>query len=92
MGANSQTYFSFVAFLQNWLIFPTIIGILTFLYNVSFEFTAEDSPADFLYAFMIMLWSIIFYTKWEHKEKWTKVCEQTGYSDDWSEFQNLVDR
>lgn len=67
LGANSQTYFAFVAFLQTWLVFPTVIGLVTFLYNALFEFTAEDSPADFLYAFFIMLWSIIFYTKWEHK-------------------------
>ena len=92
LGANSQTYFAFVAFMQTWLLFPTIIGIVTFLYNAFFEFTADDSPADFLYAFFIMLWSIIFYTKWEHKEKWTSVCEQTGYNEEWSDYQNLVDR
>lgn len=92
LGANSQTYFAFVTFMQKWLLFPTVIGIITFLYNISFEFTAEDSPADFLYAFIIMVWSIVYFTQWEHKEKWTAACEQTGYSDDWSEFQNLVDR
>lgn len=36
VGANSQTYFAFVAFLQKWLIIPTIIGILTFVCNVMF--------------------------------------------------------
>lgn len=81
LGANSQAYFAFLAFLQKWLIIPTIIGILTFLYNVMYEFTADDSPADFLYAFAIMIWSIIFFTQWEHKEKWTAACEQTGYAD-----------
>lgn len=64
MGANSQTYFAFVAFLQKWIIIPAIIGIVTFLYNVSYELTADDSPADFLYAFAVMIWSIIFVTQW----------------------------
>jgi len=36
LGANSQTYFAFVAFMQTWLLFPTIIGIVTFLYNAFF--------------------------------------------------------
>jgi hypothetical protein len=92
LGANSQTYFAFIAFLQKWLVIPTIIGIMTFLYNVVFEFTADDSPADFLYAFAIMIWSIVFYTQWEHREKWTAACEQTGYADEWSEHQNIVDK
>jgi hypothetical protein len=84
LGANLQSYFDFVAFMQRWLIFPTIVGIITTICNIVFKFTAEDSPADFLYAFMIMVWSIVFVTQWEHREKWTAVTEQTGYSDDWS--------
>lgn len=39
-----------------------------------------------------MIWSIIFVTQWEHREKWTAACEQTGYSDGWSEHQNMVDK
>jgi hypothetical protein len=74
LSANSQTYFNFVAFLQRWLLFPTIIGLLTMVCNIVFEFTAEDSPADFIYALLIMVWSIVFVTKWEHREKWTAVC------------------
>lgn len=92
LGANSQTYFDFVGFLQRWLVFPALIGVVTSLYNYVFQYTAEDSPADFFYAFVIMIWSIIFVTQWEHREKWTAACEKTGYSDEWSEFQNLVDR
>ena len=67
LSANEQTYFSFVAFLQRWLIFPTIIGLLTVFLNIFFEFTADDSPVDFIYALIIMVWSIVFVTKWEHR-------------------------
>ena len=33
LGANSQSYFDFVGFLQRWLVFPALIGVLTSLYN-----------------------------------------------------------
>ncbi len=64
LGANSQTYFAFVAFLQKWLVFPALVGVLTSILNYVFDYTAEDSPADFIYAFIIMIWSIIFVTQW----------------------------
>ena len=67
LGANSQTYFAFVAFLQKWLVFPALVGVLTTIWNYVFHYTAEDSPADFIYAFIIMIWSIIFVTQWEHR-------------------------
>jgi hypothetical protein len=92
VGTNSQTYFDFVSFLQSWLLFPAAVGLLTVFFNIFFQFTAEDSPGDFLYALLIMVWSVVFITKWEQHEKWTKACEQTGYSDDWTEHQNIVDR
>ena len=33
IGANSQTYFDFISFFQTWLIFPTIVGLITILFN-----------------------------------------------------------
>ena len=91
VGANSQTYFDFVAFMQRWLVLPATIGLLTFLFNVFFEYTADDSPGDFLYAFIIMIWSVVFITKWEHAEKWTEACNSVGYSEEWSYHQDIVD-
>lgn len=64
-GANGQTYFEFVGFMQKWLIFPTIIGLLTVAANSYFEYTADNSPLDFFYALFIMIWSILFITRWE---------------------------
>lgn len=36
LSANEQTYFSFVAFLQRWLLLPSIIGVITILCNIFF--------------------------------------------------------
>jgi hypothetical protein len=92
VGANSQTYFDFINFLQRWLVFPAIIGLLTIFFNIFFNYTADDSPGDFLYALVIMIWSIVYITKWEKSQKWTAACEQTGYNDQWTEHQNIVDK
>lgn len=64
VGANSQSYFDFVSFLQTWLIFPAIVGLATVLFNIFGNYTADDSPGDFLYALVVMIWSIVFITKW----------------------------
>lgn len=64
VGANSETYFDFVAFMQSWLIFPAIIGLATVLFNLLGDYTADDSPGDFLYGLMVMVWSIVFISKW----------------------------
>jgi hypothetical protein len=50
--------------MQKWLIFPVIIGLMTTFFNIAFEYTADDSPGDFVYALFIMVWSIFFITKW----------------------------
>lgn len=92
VGANSQTYFDFVSFLQRWLIFPAVVGVLTILFNIFFNYTADDSPGDFLYGLVIMIWSIVYITRWEQSEKWTAACEQTGYNDQWTEHQNIIDK
>lgn len=73
VGPNIQCYFDFLNFLQKWLLFPMIIGLVTAGFNLFYEFTAEDSPADFIYAFFIMIWSIFFITKWESVLKWKKI-------------------
>lgn len=36
LGSNLQSYFDFVGFLQRWLIFPSVIGILTSVLNTVF--------------------------------------------------------
>lgn len=67
VGANSQTYFDFVSFLQSWLILPAIVGLATVLFNILGNYTADDSPGDFLYGLVVMIWSIVFITRWEKK-------------------------
>lgn len=64
MGANSQTYFEFVSFLQSWLVFPALVGLGTFIFNIVGDYSADDSPGDFIYALIVMIWSIIFITRW----------------------------
>ena len=80
VGPNTQCYFDFVSFLQKWLLFPMIIGLITVFFNMSYEYTADDSPADFFYALFIMLWSIFFITQWEKSLEWKKVKESSGRS------------
>lgn len=67
VGSNSQSYFDFIDFLQKWLIIPAVVGLMTIFFNVFAGYTAEDSPGDFLYALIVMIWSIIFITKWENR-------------------------
>lgn len=50
--------------MQTWLIFPAIVGIATVIFNYFGEYTADDSPGDFLYGLIVMVWSIVFITKW----------------------------
>lgn len=65
LGPNADCYFDFVAFMQGWLIFPMIVGLITVFINSIYEYTAENSPIEFLYALLVMVWSILFITKWE---------------------------
>lgn len=64
IGSNDEIYFEFVSFLQKWLVFPAIIGLLTTMFNYFFEYSADDSPGDFVYSLLIMVWSIYFITSW----------------------------
>lgn len=73
MGPNIDCYFDFVAFLQKWLVFPMIVGLLVVGFNAYYDYTADNSPFDFIYALVIMLWSILFITRWEEIQKWAKV-------------------
>lgn len=73
VGPNTECYFDFVAFLQKWLIFPMIVGLLAIAFNNYYDYTADNSPFDFIYALTIMIWSILFITRWEEIQKWTKV-------------------
>ena len=50
--------------MQKWLIFPAIIGLVTFLFNYMYEFTADDCAGDFVYSLLVMVWSIYFITSW----------------------------
>jgi len=58
--------------MQWWLIFPMIIGLLTVGINYYFDYTADNSPVDFIYAFTVLIWSIVFITSWEKKQEWEK--------------------
>jgi hypothetical protein len=51
--------------MQKWLIFPMIVGLLTIGLNYFYDYDADNSPFDFIYALVIMLWSILFITRWE---------------------------
>jgi hypothetical protein len=89
-GPNAEIYFDFVTFMQKWLIFPMIIGLLTVAINIYFSFTVDNSPVDFIYAIMIMVWSIFFITKWEQRERWHKITDSGGRSDEWLEHQKII--
>lgn len=92
LGPNIDCYFDFVSFMQVWLVFPMIIGILTFAINNYYQYTVQNSPVDFFYALFVMVWSILFITKWEEVEKWMEIKEKSGTSDLWSEHQNMINR
>lgn len=64
VGSNDEIYFEFVGFLQKWLVFPAIIGLITTFFNYFMEYSADDSPGDFVYSLLIMVWSIYFITSW----------------------------
>lgn len=65
VGPNIDCYFDFVEFMQGWLVFPMMVGLLTVGLNSYFDYSADNSPVDFIYALVIMLWSILFITRWE---------------------------
>ena len=93
VGSNDEIYFEFVSFMQKWLVFPAIIGLITTFFNYCFDFSADDSPGDFVYSLLIMIWSIYFITSWENESRWLKTKEESGYNDEaWSEHQNIIDK
>jgi hypothetical protein len=65
LGPNIDCYFSFVSFMQRWLIFPMAIGLISTVLNGYYGYSADNSPFDFIYALFIMIWSILFITRWE---------------------------
>lgn len=87
LGPNIECYFDFVNFFQKWLIFPLIFGIITVAINSYYSYTAENSPVDFLYAWAVMIWSVLFITRWEEIQEWTRIKESPGRSELWSEHQ-----
>ena len=92
LGPNIDCYFDFVTFFQKWLWFPLLVGLLTALVNYSLEYTVDNSPVDFLYAWAVMVWSILFITRWEEVQAWQKVKETPGNSELWSEHQEIVSK
>lgn len=84
VGPNVDCYFEFVSFLQKWLVFPMIVGLLAIALNSAFGYTVDNSPFDFIYALIIMLWSILFITRWEEIQKWAKVKFSSGRSELWT--------
>jgi hypothetical protein len=78
--------------MQKWLIFPMIVGLLTIGLNYFYDYDADNSPFDFIYALVIMLWSILFITRWEEIQRWTKVKETCGRSEIWTERQDLISK
>lgn len=51
--------------MQRYLWLPILAGILTILFNRTMKYTVDNSPADTLYSFVILFWSIVFVSKWD---------------------------
>ena len=73
LGGNVEVYFEFIRFLQRWLVPPAIFGLITIMCNSVYNFTADNSPMDSIYALFVVLWGVFFVSQWESHEKWLKV-------------------
>jgi hypothetical protein len=76
--------------MQRWLVFPMVVGIISFGLNYHYDYTADNSPFDFIYALLLMVWSILFITRWEEIEKWNKIKFGCGTSESWAEYQHVI--
>lgn len=92
LGSNVEVYFELIRWMQGWLLWPALAGILTIAYNQWHSYTADDSPMDSLYALFVVLWGVFFISKWEHHEKWLKIKEANGYDEGWALHQRMVTR
>lgn len=61
-----------------------VVGLATIALNYYLEYTVDNSPFDFFYAWAIMIWSVLFITRWEEIHNWIKIKETPGCSEDWS--------
>jgi len=64
LGSNVEVYFDFIKFMQRWLWLPAVVGLLTIFCNQYYNYTADDSPMDSVYALVIVLWGVCFVSQW----------------------------
>lgn len=90
VGVDVEVYFDLIRFMQRWLWIPILAGVLTIACNRSMAYSVDNSPADSIYSFVILFWSITFVSKWEMFEKWLKFKNSTGFNESWAFFQKKI--
>ncbi|EAR92115.2 calcium-activated chloride channel protein (macronuclear) [Tetrahymena thermophila SB210] len=66
-GENISSYFEFLDFYQKWLLYPAILGLITYVLSNKF-FTKQYLYFYFFYTVFICIWSSLFYIFWKRYE------------------------
>ncbi|KAL4479988.1 hypothetical protein ABPG74_020504 [Tetrahymena malaccensis] len=66
-GENISSYFEFLDFYQKWLLYPAILGLITYALSNKF-FPKQYLYFYFFYTVFICIWSSLFYIYWKRYE------------------------
>jgi len=73
-GDNISIYYFFLSNYCYWLIFPAILGVISWYFQALDEnFSVNESPYEALYGFFVIIWANLFFIFWERKENSLKV-------------------
>lgn len=73
-GEHVSVYFKFLAYLQKWLLVPTLVGVFIFLLGLVSNTSVTSSPYESFYSIFIIIWGNLFLVFWEKREN------QIGFS------------
>lgn len=71
-GEKIAIYFSFLTFYSKYKLIMAIIGVIIFILHKTFLGTADALAykwTTFIYALLILIWSIIFSEQWKRRQK-----------------------
>ena len=101
-GEKYAFYIAWLLHYTCWLIYPSLIGLLFYLIQISNYFRhdesyieATDSILNPLYSLATAIWSTLFCESWKQKEAWLAgrwlVREFSDFSFDRKEFKSSLD-
>lgn len=68
LGEQSAIYFTFLKYMQKWLLLPALIGVLVALFNKIFHESVDDSPFESIYSGFMVLWGACFTVFWQKRQ------------------------